>query len=131
MKLDAEAVGEDEITGPCAVNLNQPDAPQSFIRQQLGSRAAGDRFVERDLIVRVQLAHEADERVKIGGLILTDNTLWSGRVLDGESREESTRGVIRYDEEAFNAPDLFTTIIPLRDGVAMSLKLGDEGRRKK
>jgi predicted O-methyltransferase YrrM len=73
----------------------------------------------------------ARSRVRVGGLILTDNTLWSGRILDGDATEDSTRGVIKYDQEAFGAPDLFTTIIPLRDGVAMSLKLGDEGRRKK
>jgi predicted O-methyltransferase YrrM len=73
----------------------------------------------------------ARSRVRVGGLILTDNTLWSGRILDPDAKEESTRGVIGYDREAFNSPDLFTTIIPLRDGVAMSLKLGDEGRRRK
>jgi len=74
----------------------------------------------------------ARSRVRVGGLIITDNVLWSGRVLDENSREESTRGVLRYDRDAFNSPDLYTTIIPLRDGVAVSLKLGpSDGKRKK
>jgi len=71
----------------------------------------------------------ARSRVRAGGLILTDNVLWSGRVLDQD--DEATRGVLAYDHEVFSAPDLFTTIVPLRDGVAVSLKLGGkEGRRK-
>ena len=76
----------------------------------------------------------ARSRVRAGGLILTDNVLWSGRVLDAASTEPATRGVLEYDAEAFGAPDLFTTIVPLRDGVAVSLKLGahrDEGRRRR
>jgi caffeoyl-CoA O-methyltransferase len=71
----------------------------------------------------------ARSRVRPGGFIITDNVLWSGRVLDADTRDADTRGVLRYDAEAFAAPDLFTTIVPLRDGVALSLKL--EGRRKK
>jgi caffeoyl-CoA O-methyltransferase len=74
----------------------------------------------------------ARSRVRPGGLILTDNVLWSGRILDADSKDESTRGVLAYDAEAFAAPDLFTTIVPLRDGVAVSLKLSkpEDGRRK-
>jgi caffeoyl-CoA O-methyltransferase len=70
----------------------------------------------------------ARSRVKPGGFIITDNVLWSGKVLDGASKDEATRGVLGYDRAAFAAPDLFTTIIPMRDGVAVSLKL--DGRRK-
>jgi predicted O-methyltransferase YrrM len=77
----------------------------------------------------------ARSRVRAGGFIITDNVMWSGRVLDADSKEESTRGVLDYDREAFAAPDLFTTIVPLRDGVALSLKLGpkatEEGKRRK
>jgi predicted O-methyltransferase YrrM len=74
----------------------------------------------------------ARSRVRVGGLIITDNVLWSGKVLKAPARGDAdTRGVLKYDEQAFNAPDLLTTIIPLRDGVAVSLKLGDEGKKKK
>jgi hypothetical protein len=74
----------------------------------------------------------AYDHLRPGGLMITDNVLWSGRILDGESKDESTRGVLAYDAEAFAAPDLFTTIVPLRDGVAVSLKLPkpEDGRRK-
>ena len=71
----------------------------------------------------------ARTRVPPGGFIITDNVLWSGRILDGNSEDASTRGVLSYDAAAFAAPDLFTTIVPLRDGVAISLKLTANGKR--
>jgi predicted O-methyltransferase YrrM len=76
----------------------------------------------------------ARSRVRAGGYIITDNVLWSGKVTLPESkRDADTRGVVKYDEEAFAAPDLLTTIVPLRDGVALSLKLADAagGKRRR
>jgi predicted O-methyltransferase YrrM len=72
-------------------------------------------------------------RVRVGGMIITDNTLWSGRVLQpGSKQNADTKGVIKYNQAAFNAPDLLTSIVPLRDGVAVSLKIGEEaGRRRR
>ncbi len=37
--------------------------------------------------------------------------------------EAATQGVLRYNREAHAAPDLLTVILPLRDGVSVSLKL--------
>src|SRR5262249_32189078 len=48
----------------------------------------------------------ARSRVRAGGFIITDNVMWSGRVLDHSSSEKSTLGVLEYDREAFSAPDL-------------------------
>jgi predicted O-methyltransferase YrrM len=72
----------------------------------------------------------ARSRVRPGGLILTDNVLWSGRPLAPVAeQDESTRGVSRYNEVAFSSDDLLTTIVPIRDGLAVSLKL-DGGKRR-
>lgn len=37
--------------------------------------------------------------------------------------DAATQGVLRYNREAHAAPDLLTVILPLRDGVSVSLKL--------
>jgi predicted O-methyltransferase YrrM len=74
----------------------------------------------------------ARSRVRLGGFIITDNTLWSGRVTQPASKHSAdTHGVVRYNQEAFAAPDLLTTILPLRDGVALSLKVTPETKRKR
>ncbi len=67
----------------------------------------------------------ARPRLRPGGLLITDNTLWSSRVLEPnpDPDDAATQGVLRYNREAHAAPDLLTVILPLRDGVSMSLKL--------
>jgi predicted O-methyltransferase YrrM len=62
-------------------------------------------------------------RLRKGGLIITDNVLWSGRVLRPEAGDRDTAAVLEYTRRALAAPELLTTILPLRDGVAVSLKL--------
>lgn len=62
-------------------------------------------------------------RLRPGGLLITDNMLWSGKVVDAKSREASTRAIQEYTRLLYETPNLHTTLIPLRDGVSVSLKL--------
>lgn len=62
-----------------------------------------------------------------GGLLVTDNVLWSGEVVPGfvarPRRDASdTRAVAEYNERVAAHPQLLTTIVPLRDGVSISVK---------
>jgi predicted O-methyltransferase YrrM len=65
---------------------------------------------------------KAMPHLKRGGLFITDNVLWSGRV----AREDSdldTQGVREFNRLIYSSQELYTTILPLRDGVAVCLKL--------
>jgi predicted O-methyltransferase YrrM len=62
-----------------------------------------------------------------GGLLITDNVLWSGEVVPGfvekpERPLRDTRSIADYNERLAAHPDLLTAIVPLRDGVAISVK---------
>ena len=63
-------------------------------------------------------------RIRRGGLFVTDNVLWSGRVADPDNTErvESTRAILEFNRMLYGAKELFPTILPLRDGVAVALK---------
>lgn len=61
-------------------------------------------------------------RVRKGGLLVTDNTLWSGRVTE-TSDDVWTSAIQEYNRKCYADKNLWTTIIPLRDGVAVSVKL--------
>ncbi len=61
-------------------------------------------------------------RLKHGGLFVADNVLWSGRILDEEDKSKPTEGIRKFNQMVYQRPELFTTIIPLRDGVSVSLK---------
>jgi predicted O-methyltransferase YrrM len=58
-----------------------------------------------------------------GGLLLSDNALRSGRVLDPSREDASTRGIAAFNDAIMNHPRLASTIVPIRDGVSMSVKL--------
>jgi predicted O-methyltransferase YrrM len=73
----------------------------------------------------------ASARVRKRGLFLTDNTLWSGRVayaagnpdLPKPQPDKNTEGVVELNRLLYSSPDWFTTIIPLRDGVSVAMRL--------
>ena len=62
-----------------------------------------------------------------GGLLVTDNVLWDGEVVPGfvetpAKNADDTRAISEYNERLASHPDLLTSIVPLRDGVAISVK---------
>lgn len=61
------------------------------------------------------------EKLRSGGIFITDNLLWDGRILEGDTAE-STRGVIEFTRRIYEDPDFLTTIIPIRDGIAVAVK---------
>jgi predicted O-methyltransferase YrrM len=62
-------------------------------------------------------------KLRVGGLLITDNALWHGRVVNASAPDASTKGVLEYNRLAFSADNLWTTILPVRDGLAVSVKL--------
>ena len=61
-------------------------------------------------------------RIRKGGLFVADNVLWSGKVADKNAGEASTQAIQEFNRLLYGSPDLLTTILPLRDGVAVALK---------
>ena len=61
-------------------------------------------------------------RLRPGGLFLCDNLLWSGRVV-GPDEDPDTRGVRELTRLLFEDPAFVTSILPVRDGVGVSLKI--------
>ena len=63
-------------------------------------------------------------RVRAGGLFITDNVLWSGRVAGPAAADDAdTRAIQKFNRMVYKSPDLMTTMVPLRDGLAVCLKL--------
>ncbi len=64
----------------------------------------------------------AYEKLRKGGIFITDNVLWSGRVLTDDA-SPGTQGVREFTRLLLGHGGFFTSIIPLRDGVSVSVKL--------
>jgi predicted O-methyltransferase YrrM len=66
-------------------------------------------------------------RLRPGGLLVTDNVLWDGEVVPGftdapANNVDDTRAISEYNQRLASHPQLLTSIVPLRDGVAISVK---------
>jgi caffeoyl-CoA O-methyltransferase len=61
-------------------------------------------------------------RLRKGGLLVADNVLWSGRVAQDKPTEATTKGILEFNRLLYSLPDLFPTILPIRDGVAVAVK---------
>jgi predicted O-methyltransferase YrrM len=59
--------------------------------------------------------------LRAGGLFITDNMLWDGKVLAPDDRE--TRGVLELTRALYAAADFVTTLVPLRDGLTVAVKV--------
>ena len=62
-------------------------------------------------------------RLKKGGILVTDNTLWYGKVVDSNSLDGATTGVIEYNRKAFSDKRVISVLLPVRDGLTISLKI--------
>ena len=70
-----------------------------------------------------EVFRRAVPRVRAGGLFITDNVLWSGRVARPASKDAETRAIQKFNRLIYRSPKLFTTLVPLRDGFAVCEKL--------
>jgi len=61
--------------------------------------------------------------LKPGGLFITDNIIWSGRVFNSASKDASTRAVKAFTKKLYADRRFFTTVLPLRDGIAVATRL--------
>ena len=67
----------------------------------------------------IDIAHR---KLRVGGMLVTDNVLWYGKVIEKDVLP-STKGVKKFNELLKNDTRFFTTVIPLRDGLSVSVKL--------
>jgi predicted O-methyltransferase YrrM len=61
-------------------------------------------------------------RLRKGGLFITDNVLWSGKVAEKKPADASTKAILEFNRKLYDSNEFYTTILPIRDGLAVALK---------
>jgi caffeoyl-CoA O-methyltransferase len=61
-------------------------------------------------------------RVRVGGLYISDNMLWSGRVTEAD-KDETTAAIDATNRAIEGDPNYRSTIVPTRDGVVVALRI--------
>lgn len=91
----------------------------------LFEKTAGDFdvvFIDIDKDGYPRALEAAAPRVRPGGLLMADNVLWSGKVVDASVRDAATEGIRAFNRALFARTDFTSVIVPLRDGVAIARK---------
>jgi predicted O-methyltransferase YrrM len=60
--------------------------------------------------------------LKPGGIFITDNVLWSGRILS-DKPDNTTKMIQEFNRKLFNSDGIVSSIIPIRDGLGLAVKL--------
>lgn len=58
-----------------------------------------------------------------GGMLLCDNVLWRGQVAEPALRDKATEAVREYNRLMFRTPGVFSSIVPVRDGLGITMKM--------
>jgi len=59
-------------------------------------------------------------KMQKGGLILADNVLWYGKVIDAQAKDAETLAIKQYNEILFKNTNVEVLVLPLRDGVSVA-----------
>ena len=63
-------------------------------------------------------------KLRKGGVILSDNVLWSGKVVEKIKKDDTdTSALILYNKTLNEHPALETVLLPIRDGLTISRKI--------
>ena len=81
-------------------------------------------FIDGDKREYVEYYKLIIDKVKPGGFILADNVLWGGKVIENESNDQQTSGIINFNSMIRHETIIENVILPLRDGLMLIRKKG-------
>jgi caffeoyl-CoA O-methyltransferase len=62
------------------------------------------------------------DNVRPGGIILADNVLWSGKVIQGK-QDKDTRAIVEFNKKILNDKRVENVLLPIRDGIFIIRKV--------
>jgi len=80
-------------------------------------------FIDADKANYYNYYQKCLELVRTGGLILIDNILWSGQVIDQNIQDTRTRAIRLFNEKLHQDNRVFLSSIAISDGLTIALKL--------
>ena len=61
-------------------------------------------------------------KLRPGGLLIIDNMIWHGQILDPNDHEKSTEAIRRFTRDVTTDPDWIVSLAPMRDGMIVAYK---------
>jgi caffeoyl-CoA O-methyltransferase len=79
-------------------------------------------FIDADKVNYFKYYELVFPKVRAGGIILADNVLWSGKVVD-ETPDKDTRVILDFNRQIHEDQRVENVLLPIRDGIMMIRKL--------
>lgn len=80
-------------------------------------------FIDADKSNYVNYFNLLADKIKKGGVLISDNVLWSGKVIEPlENSDLSTKVLLEYNKLLKEDPRFETILLPIRDGLTLSIK---------
>lgn len=80
-------------------------------------------FIDADKISYPKYYDLVMEKLNPGGVILADNVLWEGKVLNVDTKERDTKAIREFNEKVQHDSRVENVLLPLRDGLMMIRKV--------
>jgi len=77
-------------------------------------------FIDADKENYVNYFEIVSEKLNPNGIIISDNVLWSGKVVEKDNNDEETNTLNKFNRILSNDTRFETVILPLRDGISIS-----------
>ena len=82
-------------------------------------------FIDADKTGYAGYVEEILPRLRTGGVILVDNVLWGGAVVDAARQDADTRAIRAFNDAIVNDSRVDAVMIPLSDGLTLLRKRGE------
>jgi caffeoyl-CoA O-methyltransferase len=79
-------------------------------------------FIDADKASYAAYYEELLPRLRRGGLLAVDNTLWSGRILDPEAQDPDTCAIRAFNDRVASDERVTTVLLPIADGLTLVQK---------
>lgn len=131
-----DTIDHNEELGPIVAqyikNAGKEDVIKHHIGEALDIIETLDRqydivFIDADKENYINYYNAVFDKMPIGGYIIADNVLWSGKVLDKKEIEKDldTRVLVEYNEKITNDARVENVLFPIRDGLMVARKISE------
>ncbi|MBL6603574.1 MAG: O-methyltransferase [Bacteroidetes bacterium] len=77
-------------------------------------------FIDADKENYINYFKKVSNKLSENGIIISDNVLWSGKVLDSKQKDEETSTLVEFNRMINQDKRFNSIIIPIRDGISIS-----------
>jgi caffeoyl-CoA O-methyltransferase len=92
------------------------------LRAMPASESFDIAFIDADKVGYVSYWDEVVPRIRPGGVILVDNTLYSGRVVDSDDQDANVAAIRAFNDHAVADDRVVLVLLPIGDGLTLARK---------